>query len=367
MEKKVMKKAIATSLSFAMLLGLSACGTAYNTEFELNERASREAEREKYSTEEISTTESNKRKKEIDPFENVSYSISESDGWFKNIYPSDFTIKFEAGDSPLGTVATYTYFIESANDKEIVIRSRANIDNEEVQKFMDENNYMVKDNETTFTIKVADLNTDLLSADSFDAKAKEQLKAQILDLLNSNFKMSEDEEFEYAPDALGLMQNNPDYIAERNKAKEEFEKKKEESLKLKFEVKKLYVLIPKDINYNLWTQKTESSISHHSDDTSFEDKEIYSNYASLEIKSSNASKNKTYAIISNNNGEFYAVNCGSFISQNGELTSDNLKLLFCSDGWDIDYTFDTEKDILDQYIDSSSSDFIINEIKFWFW
>lgn len=345
-----MRKTIATSLAFAVLLGLSACGNSIDDQYESNQRASMEEERARLSTE--PTNKSKKSRITIDPFENVTYNVQDYSGWGNGAYPSLFRVEFEASDSPLGRVAKYTYFIESADDKEIVIRSRANIDNDEVQKYMKENNLKVEENEKTFIIQTTDLKTNLLSADNIDNKAKEKLKTEALELAESELKMSEDEEFEYAPDALGIMQNNPDYIAQKKEAQEEFEKKKEESLKLRFKAEKLYVLIPKEIEYNLRTQKIESSISHHSDNTSFEDVEIYSNKATLEIQSNNAPDNCTYAILSDNNGKYYGVNCGSLTFKNGELQDYDLRLL---SEWS-DYTYDSEKEIYDIYVDSSFRD-----------
>ena len=355
-----MKRIIAASLAFAMVFGLSACGSHMSEEFEREPRVSREPSSQHSSTD--TTAKNNKKTITVDPFENVTYTIQEFEGWGNYAYPSRFEIEFEAADSPLGKVAKYTYFIESADDKQIVIRSRANIDNDEVQKYMDENNLKVQENEKTFIIDTADLKTDLLSSDNIDNKTKEKLKTEALELAESELKMSEDEEFEYAPDALGIMQNNPDYIAEREEARQEFEKKKEENLKLKFKAEKLYVLIPKEIEYNLRTQKIESSISHHSDNTSFEDVEIYSNKATLEIQSNNAPNNCTFAILSDNNGMYYGVNCASLTFKNGELQDYNLKLLSV---WS-DYAYDSEKDIYDKYIASyfrDMNEYDITEIK----
>ena len=81
---------------------------------------------------------------------------------------SVYTLTFDASKSPIGEVATFTFFIESADNEKIVIRSRANIDTEEVQEYLEENNLKVDENEKTFEINVDDLETNLLLSDYID-------------------------------------------------------------------------------------------------------------------------------------------------------------------------------------------------------
>ena len=180
-----MKKTIATSLALTMLLALTACGNTSDTTTDRIEQTPKE----------ISTTDKNdSNKKVIDPFENVSYTIPKSEEWKANVYPKDFEITFDASKSPIGEIATYTFFIESADDEKIVIRSRANIDTEDVQDYLDENNFKIEENEKTFEISVSDLETNLLSVDNIDDAAKQELTADILEFLESEHETAETDE-----------------------------------------------------------------------------------------------------------------------------------------------------------------------------
>lgn len=60
----------------------------------------------------------------------------------------------------------------------------------------------------------------------------------MIETLESEFKISENEEYTNPLEELGMISNNPDYIAEVEKEKEEFEKEKAESQQMKFNLKK---------------------------------------------------------------------------------------------------------------------------------
>lgn len=129
-----------------------------------------------------------------------------------------------ASESPFGSHMTFTYFIESADENEIIIKARANID--EIQDFLDEYNYTVEETEKTFSINVADLTTNLISSDMISGENKTKIINAMQDYMESVFKMSEDDEYEDPLAELGIISNNPDYKAETEEKRKNFKKKK---------------------------------------------------------------------------------------------------------------------------------------------
>lgn len=316
-----MKKLIATSLALVMLFGLNSCGDKSNNSTNSYEVASNGSETTN------SKSEDNNKKTVIDPFENVNYTLPESEGLFKNIYPNSLKITFHASESPLGEVATFTYFIESADENQIVIRSRANIDTEEVQKYLDENNFKIDENEKTFIIEVSDLEANLISEDYLKQDDIQKIKSDMLEFIESELKMSNDAE--------------------------------NENLNLEFTLEKLYVTFPKAVDINLQTQKSESSIRHYTDNTSFEDVEIYTNEADLEISSSNAGNNRSFGIFKDNNGAYYCVGSDSLTFNKGVLEEGSSYILLTNNSaglFDIIYDFDSEEEAFLQYLAKSNID-----------
>lgn len=183
------------------------------------------------SSEQATEAPTKAEKEAIDPFENITYTISE-----ESIYPKNFEITFDASDTPLGKITTFTYFVESANDKEIIVKSRANIDDELTSEFLTEYNFTVGENEKTFTINVEDLKTNFISECYISGDNKVKIISAMQNFIDSAFKISEDAEYENIFDGLGLESNNPDYIAQEEQEKEEFEKEKAESQALIFEL-----------------------------------------------------------------------------------------------------------------------------------
>lgn len=317
-----MKKVIATSLSFAMLLGLTSCGNTNNNIPNRVEKPTKETSVSEKSIEE---------KNVIDPFENVSYTIPESEDWNENIYPEDFKITFDASKSPIGEVATFTFFIESADNEKIVIRSRANIDTEEVQEYLEENNLKVDENEKTFEINVDDLETNLLLSDYIDKTTKEKMKSDMLKYLETELEAED------------------------------------ENAKLDFTLEKLYFVIPKEIEYNLKTQKVESSVNNYSDNSSFEDKEIIANEATLYIDSSNAKNIRGLAVYSDNNGAYYCVDITTIHFNKNIMNAFFFQLLYNTSTPSLQptYEFKNEDEVYDKFIEweYSNDDSAYNKIE----
>lgn len=192
-------------------------------------------------------------KEVIDPFENITYTISEESN-----YPNDCEIIFDASETPLGKELSFTYNIESANEKEIIIKANANTDDSKITQFLDENNYTIEENEKTFSINVEDLKTNFISADYISGDNKAKIISAMQNFIDSAFIVSEDAEYENIFDDLGFDSNNPDYLAEIEAEKEEFEKEKAESQTRTFELIKLYAVFPKEIKYNYSPQRVDS-------------------------------------------------------------------------------------------------------------
>lgn len=317
-----MKKVIATSLAFAVLLGLTSCGNTNNNIPNRVEKPTKETSVSEKSIEE---------KNVIDPFENVSYTIPESEDWNENIYPEDFKITFDASKSPIGEVATFTFFIESADNEKIVIRSRANIDTEEVQEYLEENNLKVDENEKTFEINVDDLETNLLLSDYIDKTTKEKMKSDMLKYLETELEAED------------------------------------ENAKLDFTLEKLYFVIPKEIEYNLKTQKVESSVNNYSDNSSFEDKKKIANEATLYIDSSNAKNIRGLAVYSDNNGAYYCVDITTIHFNKNIMNAFFFQLLYNTSTPSLQptYEFKNEDEVYDKFIEweYSNDDSAYNKIE----
>lgn len=284
------------------------------------------------SSEQATEAPTKAEKEAIDPFENITYTISE-----ESIYPKNFEITFDASDTPLGKITTFTYFVESANDKEIIVKSRANIDDELTSEFLTEYNFTVGENEKTFTINVEDLKTNFISECYISGDNKVKIISAMQNFIDSAFKISEDAEYENIFDGLGLESNNPDYIAREEQEKEEFEKEKAESQALIFELVELYAIIPATSEYEMDDKKVSSTIKSYTDDSSFEDVKIYKNKASFTSKKPNM-YSAVMAIFKSNKNEFFSVRLthpefiGGDITEES-LTSLELRDMFISGAW----------------------------------
>lgn len=307
MKKTSIRIATSLAVSATILLSFSSCGLISfdpTGESDLLSKVPANNSSEKQAKNDT-------KKTTIDPFENVNYTIpEESIGTI--VYPTHFEIFFDASESPLGKVATFTYFIESADEDEIVIKSRANIDTNEVQKYLDENNFKVDENEKTFVIKSYDLKTDLVSEDEITKEVQSKIESDMLEYIESELKTSEDE-------------------------------------KLEFSIENLYLTMPIEVGYQFSPQKQESSISHYSDTSSFEDVEIYINEARLGINTNNISS-KVIGVLKDNNDSYYCMKYSGLVFNKGvlETTIDNCELLSSSAMW-LSYPFESEKAAYDRY------------------
>lgn len=245
---------------------------------------------------------------------------------------------------------TFTYFIESADENEIIIKARANVD--EIQDFLDEYNYTVEETEKTFSINVADLTTNLISPDLISGENKSKIINTMQDYIESELKMSEDDEYEDPLAALGIGSNNPDYKEQTEKEKAEFEKEKAESLQKEFILEKLYTVMPSEIQYNLASRKETSNITSQINEDSFEDEMIYSNKATLEITSNIVNSNcNVLGVFKDTSEKYYCIRMSGMSDQmlfnKGVIELDNVKFMFSkiydsSNGGFFD-TFDDEK------------------------
>lgn len=280
------------------------------------------------SSENSNSEKSDKKEKVVvDAFDKVAYGVPKEDYFGnRNVYPEKFTIEMNASESPFGEHMTFTYFIESADENEIIIKARTNID--EIQDFLDEYNYTVEETEKTFSINVADLTTNLISSDLISGENKTKIINTMQDYIESELKMSEDDEYEDPLAALGISSNNPDYKEQMEKEKAEFEKEKAESLQKEFILEKLYTVMPSEIQYNLTSRKETSNITSQMNEDSFEDEMIYSNKANLEINSSFANKCKVMGILKDTTGNYYCVdiyNPSDIVFDKGNLEEESLK------------------------------------------
>lgn len=295
-----MKKIIAFCSALLLAAAFTGCGKSSNDNSSSapTSNLSESSNAEKPNTEE---------KIVVDPFDKVAYGIPKDDEWGgRKIYPEDLTIEMNASESPFGDHMTFTYFIESADENEIIIKARANVD--EIQDFLDEYNYTVEETEKTFSINVADLTTNLISPDLISGENKTKLINLMQDYIESELKMSEDDVYENPLESFGIQSNNPDYIAEVEKDKEEFEKEKAKSQQMEFNLEKLYVIMPSEIQYNLASRKETSSITSQTNEDSFEDETIYSNKAQLEISSNISNDNcNIFGIFKDINGKYYCI------------------------------------------------------------
>ncbi len=318
-----MKKIIAFCSAFLLAAAFTSCGKSSNDNF-----SSAPTDSVNGSSESSSIEQSDEEEKiVVDPFDKVAYGIPKEDDWgHRNIYPEEVTIEMDASESSFGSHITFTYFIESADEDEIIIKARANID--EIQDFLDEYNYTVEETEKTFSINVADLTTNLISSDLISGENKAKLINLIQDRIESELKMSEDDKYEDPLAALGINSNNPDYKEQAEKEKEEFEKEKAESLQNEFNLEKLYVIMPSEIQYNLDSRKETSSITSRMNEDSLEDEMIYSNKAQLEISSNFSNKCKVMGIFKDTTGNYYCVttsNFSDFVFDKGSLEEEFLE------------------------------------------
>ena len=289
-----MKKIIAFCSAFLLAAAFTSCGKSSNDNF-----SSAPTDSVNGSSESSSIEQSDEEEKiVVDPFDKVAYGIPKEDDWgHRNIYPEEVTIEMDASESPFGSHMTFTYFIESADEDEIIIKARANID--EIQDFLDEYNYTVEETEKTFSINVADLTTNLISSDLIS-----KLINLMQDRIESELKMSEDDKYEDPLAALGINSNNPDYKEQAEKEKEEFEKEKAESLQNEFDLEKLYVIMPSEIQYNFY------------------------HFAYLTIIPNFSNKCKVMGIFKDTTGNYYCVttsNFSDFVFDKGSLEEEFLE------------------------------------------
>lgn len=309
-----MKKTLSLITALLLAAAFTGCGKSSNDKSSSAPTSN--------SSESSNAEKSDKKEKVVvDAFDKVAYGISTKDE-IGSIYPEDLIIQMDASESPFGEHMTFTYFIESADENEIIIKARANID--EIQDFLDEYNYTVEETEKTFSINVADIKTNLISPDLISGENKTKIINAMQSQLESEYKMSENAEYEDPLAALGIGSNNPDYKEQTEKEKAEFEKEKAESLEKEFTLEKLYAVIPSDALYNLERRKATSGIYSHSNEDSFEDEMIYTNTASLQIYDFSVSANsKCFGIFKDNKGNYYCIGVEP-IFEKGILIEDNL-------------------------------------------
>ncbi|MBR3900515.1 MAG: hypothetical protein IKJ60_03075 [Ruminococcus sp.] len=260
-------------------------------------------------------------KKVVYPFENITYTISE-----ESIYPEKFEITFDASDTPLGRLTPFTYFVESANDKEIIIKSRANVEDDDTSEFLSEYNFTVEDNEYTFTIDVSELKTNFISEDYISGDNKFKITSAMQNFIDASFKVQEDAEYQSVLDELGIQTDNPDYIAQEEQEKEEFEKAKEESQKLKFELVEMYAILSSSTEYKIREKKISSEIQSYTDTSSFEDKKMYINKGTIEFFNPYM-YSAVLAIFKSSQNEFFAIRLYNPIFDNGEVTDESLNYM----------------------------------------
>lgn len=302
-----MKKIIALCSALLLAAAFTGCGNSQK-----DNSTAVSSDSNKGSSESSSVEQSDEEEKVVvDPFDKVAYGIPKEDDIGRlNVYPDDFIIQMDASESPFGSHMTFTYFIESADENEIIIKARANVD--EIQDFLDEYNYAVEETEKTFSIKVADLTTNLISADLISGENKTKIVDLMQEHIESELKMSEDDEYEDPLAALGINSNNPDYKEQIEKEKEEFEKEKAESLQKEFNLEKLYVILPLEIQYKLVSRKETSSITSRMNEDSFEDEMIYTNRAQLEISSDFNNKCIIMGIFKDTTDNYYCVKTSNY-------------------------------------------------------
>lgn len=315
-----MKKIIALCTALFLITAVSSCGNS-------TEESSLSAPISSSSENNTPDKQESEEKIVIDPFDKVLYGIPETNNWNnKNVYPENFLIEMNASESPLGSHMSFTYFIESADENEIVIKARANID--EVQEFLDAYNYTVEETEKTFSINVADLTTNMLSPDMISGENKTKFVNAMQNFIESELKMSEDDEYEDLFEIFGFDSNNPDFKQEQEKKKAEFEQEKAESLQNEFSIEKLYVVMPSEIEYDLDARKEKSKITSHMNEDSFEDEMIYSNTAQLKISSISLRKCIIIGTFKDTTDKYYCVSTASsskFIFDKGNLEDELLK------------------------------------------
>ncbi len=339
-----MKKTLSLITALLLAAAFTGCGKSSNDKSSSAPTSN--------SSESSNAEKSDKKEKVVvDAFDKVAYGVPKEDYFGnRNVYPEKFTIEMNASESPFGEHMTFTYFIESADENEIIIKARANID--EIQDFLNEYNYTVEETEKTFSIKVADLTTNLISSDLISGENKTKIINTMQDYIESELKMSEDDEYEDPLAALGISSNNPDYKKQEEENKEAFEKEKTESLQKEFTLEKLYTVMPSTIQYNMEKRKADSTITSVSDENSFEDKEIYSNKANLEITSNIVNSNcNVLGVFKDTSDKYYCVRITGMsdhiLFDKGVINLDNVKFMLSkiydsSSGGILD-TFDDEK------------------------
>ena len=141
----------------------------------------------------------------------------------------------------------------------------------------------------------------------------------------------------------------------------------DENAKLDFTLEKLYFVIPKEIEYNLKTQKVESSVNNYSDNSSFEDKEIIANEATLYIDSSNAKNIRGLAVYSDNNGAYYCVDITTIHFNKNIMNAFFFQLLYNTSTPSLQptYEFKNEDEVYDKFIEweYSNDDSAYNKIE----
>lgn len=216
-------------------------------------------------------------KEAIDPFENITYTISE-----ESIYPNNFEITFDASETPFGQEMNFTFFVESANSSGIVIKAKADID--DVDDIIEKNNYIIEESEITFTIPISELNASLITQD--------QLTTDNINLMTEEMK---------------------NIIIEKTGQNEEY--------KNECKLEKIYITVPKTTEFEVQIPKKESKPKP--DENSFEDR--YINTCSLKINDDSFCH--IIGIFSNNQNEYYAITNSDPNFKNEKIESEYLTLI----------------------------------------
>lgn len=256
-----MKKVIALCTALLLTVAITGCG---NSAEESSLSSPINSSSENSTSQEKETTVA---KAVVDPFENVAYYIPEfeANGAGKQeekIYPNDLSIILDASESPFGSNMTFTYFLESADENEIIIKSRANID--EIEDFLEQSNYTVEVTEKTFSINVADLKTQLLSTDFITGDNKAKIISEMKNYIQE-CDVDRDEPSEYT-------------------------------------LEKLYALVPDVTPFEVSERKKTSQITI--DEESFEDK--YLNTASIQVNDKHLASS-VFGIFKNDEGNYYCI------------------------------------------------------------
>lgn len=309
-----MKKTIALCAALLLAVAFTGCGKSSEDKSSTAPTSN--------SSENSDTKKSDKEEKiVVDPFDKVAFRVNEDENdIMAGYYPNRFNIIFNAAESPFGSHMSFTYSIEDMGVNEIVIKAKANVD--DIQDFLDEYNYTVEETERLFSIKTNGIKTKLLTADQISGENKDKLIKGMLNKLESTFKMSENEEYTDILGELGISSNNPDYLEEQEKNKEEFEKEKAENMALEFSIDKMYAVV---VNESKFNDSFNEKLSKKSNAYTDEDDTTY-NQADLYLMR-NDYKAFVFGIFKDNNDNYYCVKTSPEFNK-GLLEEENLLVEF---------------------------------------